>query len=207
MPILLMNMLMTILQARYPGGHEKFAEDGGEIGVAPTNPPELLVYHPDLPIDVKNILAQFASQAGLVPHFVSTLNFEGHDPEEFREQFLNDKVIEKILSDLGLDGAVKVFFSKLINVIAIVGVVSTKSNAEVLVEKLRATIPGCLRTYILYGDDQVLKAEYSPKDEPFLKLQAVLEAHSRQTVINDDDMLNLKIALETQSVDDFINSI
>jgi hypothetical protein len=64
-----------------------------------------------------------------------------------------------------------------------------------------------LRTYILYGDDQVLKAEYSPKDEPFLKLQAVLEAHSRQTVINDDDMLNLKIALETQSVDDFINSI
>lgn len=208
MSSILLNMILTLIQARYPGGLEKFKEDGGQVGPAPGKPPELLVYHPDIPIDVKNMLAQLSEQVGLTPRFVTTLNFDGQDPEEFREQFLNDKTVEKILSDLGLAGAVKVFFSPLLNVIGITGVVSTKENAEFLVEKLRAAIPGCLRTYVLYGDEQVLKAEYAPTQEPFYKLQAVLEAHSRTTVIGDDDLLNLKIALgNAQTVDEFINSL
>jgi hypothetical protein len=59
----------------------------------------------------------------------------------------------------------------------------------------------------MYGEDKILRAEYSLADEPVRKGAVVLEAHSRQTVINDDDLLDLKIALETQSVDDFINSL
>jgi len=206
MSIELQVLVQTVVQVRYPGGLEKWEEDGGVFGLAPGTPVELVVRHPSIPIDIKNMITQICEQARILPRFVTTLNFEGYDPEEFREQFLNHDNMEMVLSELGLNGAVKCFMYTLFNVFQIVGAVSTKENAEALVEKLRVVIPGCLRSYVMYGDDKVLRAEYSPDSEPFLKLQAVLELPTRTTVISEDDILNLRIALETQSVDDFINT-
>jgi hypothetical protein len=197
------TVLLTIIQSFYKGGLQQFEADGGVTGMAPGDPPEILVYHPDLPVSVRNVLKELADKAQLCVRFLTTLNYQGVEPETVQELFQNN--IDRIGDELGLEGAM-IKMGPLCNTI-VLGNDTTLKTAEALVEKLREILPGCIRTYVMYGNDQVLRAEYRLDEEPVRAVLVKQETHTRQTVIGDDDLLNLKIALETQSVDDFIASL
>jgi hypothetical protein len=198
----LADVAMVIIQSKYPGGMQKFVEEGGMVGVAQVDQVELVVYHKELPVELSNMLKTFADSRGCTYRALTTLNYTGHEPEEIMELLYTN--LEKIVGDLN-PNEVRLLPHPLFNDIALLNDDSTRQQAEQIVERMRAVLPNCIRTYVRYGLGKAICSEY-----PLIEaapVQAVLEAHNRQTVINDDDMLNLRIALETQSVDDFINSL
>ena len=197
--------MMVVVQNYYPGGLRQFEADGGQYGLAPGNPCEMVVYHPNPSVEFKNVITHAAEVLKVRPRFVTTLNFQGREPDEIMEILQTHGT--EIIQELHLENSIQVVIGRLLNILILTDPRSTIATAEELVAKLREILPACIRTYVAYGDKRTALFEYPLTEEPASKVQVVLEVPARQTVIGDDDLLNLKIALETQSVDDFINSI
>lgn len=202
------RFLYTLIQTKFPGGRAKFAEDGGSYIIIPKTPDELLIYHPNLSIEFKNYITQAVSSLQLTTHFVTTLNYKGQEPSEVL--FIYETKISKIIEDLHLENSIQATISELLNIFVLTDLHSTRALAEKLINRIREVLPSCIRSCVIYGDKQLAWFEYPQTETPAVKSapQAVLEAHSRTTVIGNDDLLNLRIALgNAQTVDDFINSI
>jgi len=205
MDFMLSLMFTALIQAKYEGGMRKFEEEGGRFGIAPGTPPELLVYHPSLALEMKNLITQAFERGGLVVRHLTTLNFQGYEKESIKQ--LCEENAPKIFEEMGLSGA-DVQISELYAGFAL-DKNTTIQQAQELVDKVREVIPGLLRTYVVYGEGKVLRAEYPPEDAPKSKVElAPQEKPARRTAIGDDDILNLRIALETAtSVEDLIRSL
>jgi hypothetical protein len=195
--------LVALIQSFYEGGTQKFVEDGGNIALIPNDPIDLLVYHPSIPINFKNALMQFAERAQITPRFLTTLNFEGHTPEEINGLFENN--FDTIVGSLGLHN-VLVQSNPLSCVILILDK-ADRAVAEKFVGRLREIVPGLIRIYVYYPGG-VYHTEFRTDEEPVRKTLITGVHPDRTAVIGEDDLTNLKIALgNAQSVDDFINSI
>jgi hypothetical protein len=195
--------VQTLIQARFPGGLAQFTEDGGLIGVAPGAREELLVYHPDLSAALREAIAQVADKAKLLPRFVTTLNFQGQDIDDVQVRFIREH--PAIVKDLGVEGDVVFGLSPLFNDVTIINENLPACTGDAIVKRMRDALPGCVRTYVRYGGGKVARHDYALEWEPRGAAKVVPEASARTTVIGDDDLLNLRIALETaRSVEELI---
>ena len=200
MGVLIQNILMNLIQVHYPGGYAQFTEDGGLVGIANGTPNELIVRHPDIPIDIKNRFDQAAQALGLQPRFVTLLNFDDRNLEEIVELF--SKNLDYILRGTSKETVLFGLNYLYVDIVILDKKVSMK-QAEGIVNRMKEVIPDCLRFYVIYNGNKFLHMEFSPGET-----RAMIEAPERQTVISDDDMLNLKIALgNAQTVDDFIRNL
>ena len=198
--------VQTLIQARFPGGLKQFTEDGGLIGVAPGAREELLVYHADLPAAIREAIAQVAEKAQLLPRFVTTLNFQGQDIEDVQVRFIREH--PAIVKDLGVEGDVVFGLSPLFNDVVIINENLPACTGDAIVKRLREALPGCVRTYVRYGGGKVARHDYALEWETKDAAKVVLEPSACTTVIGDDDLLNLRIALETaRSVEELIDGL
>jgi hypothetical protein len=195
--------LATLIQSFYVGGIQKFSEDGGNVAIIVNDPIDLLVYHPNIPINFKNVFVQFAERTQINVRFLTTLNFEGHTPEEIQGLFENN--FDTIVGSLGLHN-VMVKSNPLFCAVMILDK-ADRAVAEKVVSRLREIVPGLIRIYVYYPGG-VYHTEFRTDEEPVRKTLITGVHPDRTAVIGEDDLTNLKIALgNAQSVDDFINSI
>jgi hypothetical protein len=193
-------MLMSVIQAKYAGGLDKFREEGGMVGLAPGSTKEVVVHHPGLPEALKKDIREFLGKWKLTARFAAHTNGKSISEEELRQEY--GPVIEEVLSMLGVMASL-ISIHPLMVVITLLDETVTQSKVQELVETLTNRLPSLWFGYVIYVDG-VCCIEREFKDDSYI----MLEQLKRDTVIGEDDILNLKIALgNAQTIDDFINSI
>jgi hypothetical protein len=194
------QFFMSLLQAIYEGGLDKFHEDGGELSIVPAKTPEVLVYHPNLPIIVKNKLLAISGKLSIKTVFVTTKNttpdMETFDIDEANKKF------EALRKRLNIP-EIMVHQDDLQVCIGVRGEISSKQSED-LANGLNELMPCMIRIYVT-SENACTRYEYAIKEPVITKSMVMLEATQRTTVISNDDLLNLSIALETaNTVDEFL---
>lgn len=191
--------LITV-QMTYPGGLEKFEEDGGRLSY---DQETLYFYHPTPP---KEWMEALSAISNLRTKVVQTKNF-GDDPEF-------EKVFGQIHSVLG--GYKQRFIQKGIRAalsidvvmvrVVLYGARADRGLAEEIVKALSEAVDHLVRLNVGYGlhpeRDYVL---YEAEQE-----HAVLsEQHpNRDTTISRDEITNLRIDLENaKTIDEFLEKL
>jgi hypothetical protein len=201
MPYELLNLVLTIIAVKLKGGLEKFKDDGGCVTFTPETPTSLLVYHPNLPQDIKDDITKVIVNFPI--KFVSTPNFAGRDADEAREalaEFLRSGVLTELRI---LDASISV--SQALVAIRLESGILLESTASELVKRLHERLPDVVRICVVYPQGYIYKefGEETPERKTVLVPQS-----QRTTVISDDDVLNVKIALENATtVEDLLRSL
>lgn len=197
MDFFLGHLLLTFLQARYPGGTEEFQRKGGQLQVVPSIPSEVLVYVPDEDFDIEETFGNLSSKVKIT--VVHTKNFQGMDQSEIQDKFNggNKAFLEKHKSVN--PQRIEVSISHL----CITAITTDKALAERYLEVLK-NIDGLIRARVIYpGGVFAIDPEREER-------QAIVEPEQpkREQAIGDDDITDLKILLETSnSLEDFLDKI
>lgn len=197
--------VMTILEVHYPGGLSAYEESGGSIFIVPES--EIIFYHPNLESKIKAKVLSALKSIGYKVSFVSVGNFEGFDLEQIKD--FQAYLIEKLMS-LGL-GRCSIVVSKPTVFISLPDIRSTHISVKRLRDFL-SIIDGLVRGHIECSDKilHIGKVKSSPKIKrrESSRIQTEYNRPKRDTRINEDDVLNLKIALESsRSFEEFLNNI
>ena len=205
MQLNLITDVAAIIHNGYDGGLIKFSRDGGMFEVLPTENRDIIVIHPDLPDDLKKALTEFGHRIHSPVKFDSHLNFEGCDPDEIHEGFVG-LVMEDLMS-MGLANQCLVSPSPVILTLAIQEDLS-KDQMFKIREAVTKRIPGLVRGLIVAPNSSLLFVAKESDTEALPKQVVMLnDRPQRDRPIGQDDVVNLKIALESGDVNDFINSL
>lgn len=197
--------VMTVMEVHFPGGLSAFEETGGSVFIVPDE--EVIIYHPDMDSKAKLKILTGLKNTGHKITFVKEGNFDGFELEQIKD--FQGYLIAKLMS-LGID-ACTVVVSK---ATVFLGMPSMKST-QVAVKRLRnflSAISGVTRGHIQCSDKIVRFG--NTKNTPRIKrretsrVQPEHNRPKRDVRINEDDILNLKIALESsKSFEEFLNNI
>lgn len=180
--------ILQALNVHITGGLQKFRDDGGLIVLLPGHEMTLAIYHPVFPKDIRKKLEDIQSSLHVKFRFFDTLNFEGMSDIEIED--VQKELIER-LNGAGFDDDMDmgITFSH----VALNFYVTSRAKKS-NIDKLKAVLknlPGIIRASIFYNG----RLEWI-EQEPVkpLKKETV---PGRESIISDEDMMDLKIALET----------
>jgi len=173
------------IQSRYEGGVEKFKEEGGNLAAVPGNVMTVVVYHPNFPEDLKNEFINHQEELSVEFRFTDVLNFKDMDLEKVQD-ILNNHFMDT-LPKIGLNCAI--YYNEIVVSLMVLNARPSDNKIEQL-RTLLKTLPGLRLGSISYrGRVEWIEA----KGPGHIKL----EVAAREKVIGDDDLMDLKIALET----------
>lgn len=197
------DVVLTIIQGLYPGGLSAFEEEGGSIFHIPDE--EILIYHPN----IKNRVKILSALKGLeIPvSFVSSGNFDDFHMDQIKD--FQEYLIMKLM-DLKLSAA-----TVLVSRASIFISIPHYKSTQVAVKRLKdflTTFEGVVRGHIKCRDRIVRfgnpKSKSSTRKPSRSRIQPDYGRPDREQTITEDDVLNLKIALESsKSFEEFLNNI
>jgi hypothetical protein len=164
------------------------------------------MFHPDPPVEFLKVLEQYNSTCSLRITLVTTLNFTSV-PEEVLLDSLR-RFYKRVGKEYGIPILPNV--GRLLMTLDYL-LPGSKVDPKAIAKIAREEIPGIVRGYVTDGPNSVdilaqplgtVDLESLPKAP-----HVVQEAHQRTKVITDDDILNLRIALESGSVEDIIKNL
>lgn len=202
---MLSEKVLTVMEVHFPGGLSKFEETGGSVFIVPDE--EIIIYHPDFDSKAKLKVLNGLKGTGYKISFVKDGNFDGAELEEIKD--FQGYLIAKLMS-LGIEQS-----SVLVSKASIYISVPTHKSTQVTIKRLRdflTTIKGVVRGHIECSDKIVRFG--NPQNATHIKrketnrIQPEHNRPERETRIDDDDILNLRIALESsKSFEEFLNNI
>jgi len=190
------QIVMMAINALYPGGARRFAEEGGAVRATSGMPIKVFVYHPNLSEDVRKKLEGVNEQlAHIELIFVDTLNFVGMDPmavadrvKELAEEF-RDTNTSSVAFTLNIDALLfEVRVLTPTDEVTVKAILNTFSKLEGIVRGRVVQGPADAEQVTWFGSEggaSIQEAEIKLDDRP-----------ARETVIQQDDITDLKIALE-----------
>jgi len=182
------SILLTVISAKFEGGISEFHKSGGRIFVYSTDPFKCIIYYPEK----EKMKECFSSKELEGVSIVSTLNFEG-DVKKYENDILSFMETQRELVTQAEFNTLGCIFE-----------CQTTSGAKKLYKSLE-NLKGLLRAIIQHPKGEILyERNIDMEINDFIK---EVVNNVREEVIKDDDILNLRISLETMSVDEFINSI
>ena len=189
--------ITTYIDLKYPGGMNKFLEDRGGICYLP-EPTDLIYFiHPNLPEDIKKgLVGMFGN--GII--FGTTWNFEGANQEDYSS--IQDG-IDAALNQADM-GQVATLANPCVVAITCPSIRKDDPRIAKLIEKI-STMPLMQRGCIICKNGYIPFEGTVPE---FPKALTTVSIPKRETVINDDDILNLRIALESaHSLEEFLSKV
>jgi len=199
------DIVMTVIQGLYPGGMSAFEEEGGSVFYIPDE--EILIYHPSLDPKAKAKILNSLKGLNITISFVSAGNFEDFHMDQIKD--FQEYLIMKLM-DLKLSAAT-VLVSRASIFIGIPHYKSTQMAVKRLKDFL-TTFEGVVRGHIKCRDRIVRFGKPGPKTRVRKHAQSKIQPEygrpDREHTITEDDVLNLKIALESsKSFEEFLNNI
>jgi hypothetical protein len=195
-------MIQMYISAAYDGGAEQFAED---FNLFLTDAEAIFAPKSDKRLS-DDFIARFNEMGegmGLKAVYANHSNFEGMSHEEAGE-YLNEHLKER-MSGLSADLRVSVnpaLFDALCE-----GTEKDSEEGQAVIEALTG-IPGVNNLRIKFSDETYFDIAGEETEESTVEPQYVALATGRperDTIINQDDHMDIKIALgQTQTVDEFI---
>jgi hypothetical protein len=145
----------------------------------------VVVYHPNFPEDLKNEFINHQDELSVKFRFTDVLNFKDMDLEKVSD-ILNNHFVDT-LPKIGLDCAI--YYNDLVVSLIVLNARPSDKKIEQL-RTLLKTLPGLRLGSISYrGHTEWIEAKGPGRIK--------LEAAAREKVIGDDDLIDLRIALET----------
>jgi hypothetical protein len=209
--------LVNIIQQNFDGGMQTFVDKGYELNFIslPNDSMEVYAYAPSNSDSkdnkIFNDIREYGRKNKIKVHLVDSLNFEGMSAAD-----MNREQLEPLITAANVfhtDKITRITYSlqKVVCAFIVIGEAS-KETLEAY-KKTLEDIPSLVRAVILC-DDTVLRID--KRVRPTLKAPVVQETKpiqvtqdkiNRSKPIGEDDITNLKIALETMDVDEFLKSI
>jgi hypothetical protein len=191
--------IVSLIRVKYDGGMDKFEEDGGCISYIPDPVDRLIVKHPDLP---KSLLEECEKVMPDGFEYIRDVAYpiqEDLDLARSIAEYLVNNFTGSTLrgTSLSVNGACSILvFSTL----------DAESREAVKLEGWLADKLGLC--YVLYKNEVYHRVDdLNSRRDAQIESQK-MERPNRETVISDDDILNVQIALgQAETVEDFLNSI
>lgn len=204
------NAVATVISALFPGGIVEFNKRG-QITILPHPSKEIVVFHPELPEDIKSRLIALQghpnNKTKNTIHFMTVPNFSALDSEQLRD---NDAALVAFFNKV--DPSAGVLFenqSKLI-VVTLPTITSDEDEALLMIFGHLKTMEGMALCYVVTGKS-VFQVEPDPnRRKPSVKAdehpKMISSPPIDRGVISRDDITNLIIELQnSRSIDDLIN--
>ncbi|TRZ52439.1 MAG: hypothetical protein D4S01_02990 [Dehalococcoidia bacterium] len=199
------TVVMTLIQTSWPKGLAGFHETGGDMLLIPAGAGEVVLYNPENNEDAKQKILTRIQQLGFNARFVDSIGPSPTSEEEVQE--IADRLLGTLSDTMqGLDPEGSEPLSISINRIA--ATITVLSNDPKKIAKKLAKALSDLdeipRVCIIKGESvEWLEGEYT-----FLpQVKIVADRPQREKIISQDDILNLKIALETGDIDEIIRNM
>jgi hypothetical protein len=207
--------LLAVVHQVYPGGVKDFFADGGAIDYVPTDPIKiLLTCEHGLKELSEKVQSMFTGSIKVVPVNSEELNFVSDNipPEEAHNNI--GRALGEALEEMGIDSQSESVMAMYISLSTLavqicVGEEFSKEQIDILAKHL-SNVAGMKRFYINTKEGQCIEVTgaFTDKKEPEVSTSKVSLENIRETVIKDDDELNVKILLESSNtVEDFLKSI
>lgn len=189
------HLLMTAIEAHHPGGLRAFQSEGGVFCLIPHPFSELMIYHPELTQETRSALIKASEGMDVTVVFVT-------EKQEADREFA--EAIAKKFSKAGFN-AVDFAITPVSCIMQFPNVrIKDKRVAEL--KKLVKSVPGFVRAHVIFANDKDVWTLTDQERKAF-KASAPREETKPNRLILEDDILNLRIDLETMDVDSFINSL
>lgn len=171
------SQIAMIINMTHPGGLQQYAMEGGLISSFRTEPGEVHIYHPDLSNDTIEALDKASKEMGVIVRVIEQLN--------------TDEGIDQLISTVkSLDLQNKLIVD-LINPTIIVSLHDMSAPEKSKLFKALQDIEGLNSIMVGIGPKIVYR-----KNTPKPKMENVTPSQTpSQRIIQEDDLLNLKIAL------------
>lgn len=201
------QIVLQIIQIKYPGGLNKFREEDGRLLPLGGSPYVILLYHPNPSEELRSIIDDMNVKSGNTfnVQIVTTKNFRKITVDDFEK---NSRLLaeEIIKIDPGLQFAVSI---DPVCTIVYLDMADTKKGAEV--EKLLRKMPGLIRGAVIYNNNTISLFEQSEQIEALAGATKELAQQTERTErkgISEDDLTNLKILLNSDvSFDEFLKQL
>jgi len=196
------ELAASIIQVMHPGGMQAFLEAHGGLMYIPQPIDMLLIKSGPLGEGAKQRIKE-AIPEGV--EFVDKENFSFME-EDMKE--IHSSIVQWIDQNLSpADTNVAMLVVTPLACIISLETLRKGSKLAIKFEGFLQSLPGHGRSFVIYDEGSYSRVNGEVgMFEPALKVEA--SKPKRETIIDDDDLLNLKIALgNAQTVDEFINSI
>ena len=206
------NEIANLIQSTFEGGMYLFLEMGYRINLIPIHDKiEIYLYVPPSGRDTKILhsIREYGRKNKMQVHLVESLNFNGIQIKDLTEEYL----MPLALAAMSLGMGVKIL-AVFMDVCCVLNVQSGVSK-DILEEykKQLETVP-YLRRAVIICDETVLRIEkkgsHLDNNKEQAPKQVTQTAIKRNKPIGDEDITNLKIALETagdMDVNEFLKRI
>lgn len=198
MQLSLIQQLAAIIHQGYPDGIQKFVEDGGFVEALPTESQEVYVIHPHLPEALQKALSEFGTRIQTKIVFSTLVNFQGCDPDD-----VQNSLAQLVREDLMGKATGCMFMISPVSFTLLFDKDLSPKDLEEIETAIISKVPGVVRG-VLVTPNASKMFEVTTKPQQVVVLN---DRPQRARPIGQDDLTNLKIALATQSVDDFIASL
>jgi len=201
-------MIQMYIGAAYEGGIKKFDTDfnlfitpAGEVIFAPKNETRLTE-------DFISKLGEMAEGMGFKPYYAESSNFEGQEEEEVQE-YLNESLRERLQ---GFGGEVRIQVNAALFDVLATDLEMDSERGQALINNLK-DIRGVVNLRVEFSDETYMSipcdgAEEEQPEVEYKYSRLSTGRPDRDTIISQDDHMNLQIALgQTNSVDEFIAMI
>jgi hypothetical protein len=174
-----------MIQKQYPGGVEAFKENNGMVVMVPDPVEEIIVLLPsNTPEELRTNLKSIKKCTVLAS----------------KPYIDSESLLTKIKANIRVHPH---YIAVNSGIVTMVFTMVTVEDPKVksIIEKVKK-IPGLEILYVMGSDNKIIRIQNEVED--VYEMKAKME---RTTSISEDDILNLKISLETKDVDAFIKSI
>lgn len=188
--------IMTVIQTYHPGGLEAFRDEGGSATLIPAPFKQLLILHPNLSQEIRSKVIKASEGMDVTVLFLT----EGHNLTIEFIQEVSDKLYETGFELVDVTPSEATLDLRFPNV-------RLKDKRISTLKRRLKSIPGFVRAHITLSNGKDVWTLTDKEQKILKKKEKVQEELKPNRFILEDDVLNLRIALETMDVDTFINSL
>ena len=209
--------IATVISALFPGGITEFNKKG-QITILPFPSRDVVVYHPDLPIEIKTRLALLENQANAKAstlenekdramvmnkiRYMSTPNFANMDGTALRQ---NDMGLIKFFNKIEPTASLTLESKSNLVIVSIPTIKDKDDESLPLICEHLKNLDGMVLGYVI---TKVSVHRIQPNPNRRMKSKMVTSAPVGDRAITQDDITNLIIDIErAKSVDDIINGV
>jgi hypothetical protein len=202
-------LIQMLVEAKYEGGARKFAEDF-HIFITPEDEWIIALKDVELPPEFRQELGEFEEATGVKVIIAGHSNFEHMADEELEDLFSGD-FAEQLQQ---FNGQFHLGVSRALVDLQVKGISAGSTEAKGVMDLFKS-IEGVTNLRFQFEGDVILSVPLEGEEpeevstvEP-KKLETCLQGRpDRETIINEDDQMNLKIALETAgSIDELLEML
>lgn len=200
------SVLLSFIQAKYPGGNDSFVNDGGLISIVPFKEDTALIYVPHLTKEFENDIEQLNNHGIIHLIYTNNLNFKNQTPSDILPILMD--TCKDISEKYSLTGILLNPTNPLILFITIPFAILSDDIAEDIIRIFVTRIPSISRGVLIISENIYPFSEEGALDELKTTTDKIPKVYHDTETIPDESIEKLKDILnKDMDVIEFLEQI